>query len=113
MKFLLVVFCFTFSFLAFGAGAGSETLQKIAEYLAPILASFALSYPKLAMLSAIMVGSRIIMKPLMPLLWAIADMTKFTWDNELLKKVENHVVYKFFCFFVDQIVSVKLKNPKK
>ena len=113
MKFLLMVLCFSFSFLAFGGEEMTGAIQKIAEYMAPILAGFHLKYPNVGLFLSIMTGMRIIMKPLMSLLWAIANVTSVSWDNELLKKIENHKAYKVFYYLLDYAFSIKVKNPKK
>jgi len=68
-------------------------------------------YPIVVSIILVMGSLRVIMKPLMSLLQAIAKETSTPKDNELLAKLLDNKIYKALSFCLDFVASVKL--PKK
>ena len=56
---------------------------------------------------------RVIFKPLMAFMHSIADATSSTRDNEILDEVEASKAFKFACWLIDLLASVKVGTQKK
>ena len=86
-------------------------LENIGEWGLPLIQQYALQYPIIMTIVVIMGSARVIMKPLMKLLEAIASITKSNKDNIFLVKLKKNKIYQGFVWFLDYGASVKL--PKK
>lgn len=57
---------------------------------------------------------RIVNKPLFSILQSVADFTEFTQkDNELLKKILESKIYKYFSYVLDYSASIKMPQKEK
>lgn len=70
-------------------------------------------YPITATIIGVMGTARLILKPVMTCLHAIAESTETTKDNEFLKKLEEHKVFKAISFILDYAFSIKVPVTKK
>lgn len=57
-------------------------------------------------------GLRIVFKPLMALLRAIADATPSTKDNDFLDRAEASKIFKTLCWLIDLLASIKVGTQK-
>jgi hypothetical protein len=80
--------------------------QVILDFVAQLIAQ----YPTAASILAIIGALRVINKPLFAFLNAVVNVTQFSWDNELLRKIEGSGAYKAFLFVMDWLGSVKIKK---
>ena len=67
-------------------------------------------YPAIIAIASVMGFARMILKPLMVFLHEYVNITKSDRDNELLRKIESHKVYKLLLFALDYVFSLKLKK---
>lgn len=82
------------------------------ETLVPMLVAFVQKYPITATIIGVMGSARLVMKPIMSALRALADSTQTTKDNEMLDKVEGNKIYKAAIFVLDYALSIKRPAPK-
>jgi len=80
------------------------------ESLIEFVVNFIAGYPIFATIVMIVGILRVVNKPLFALLHAVASLTKPEWDNEILNKVESSAAYRYVCYFLDYITSVKIKK---
>ena len=83
-----------------------EELARVA------LQSLVGQYPILVSILVIMGVCRAIFKPLFTFLQKLVDATPGESDNELLKKVMDHKIYKVLSFILDFGASIKLPQKK-
>lgn len=78
-----------------------------------VIIGMAEKYPIILTIVAIMGMARVILKPLMTFLHAVAEATETTKDNEYLAKAESSAIYKGLHWVLDFAFSLKLPKPVK
>lgn len=77
-----------------------------------LVAMLIAKYPMLAQIFVVIGVLRAINKPLFALFQAYVDQTASKTDNEILAKIMNSSLYKYFNFVLDWSTSVKLPQGK-
>jgi len=72
-----------------------------------LISGFAVKYPIVASVVAVVGTLRLIIKPIMVAAQAVVDATPSEKDNKVVKKVEESKFYKFLMFILDYVASVK------
>jgi hypothetical protein len=110
MKLIIMML---FAFTAMPAFAAEVDLESLGPIIKPVL-EMVFSYLPSEVISVITLigGLRVLFKPLMALLEAVAIYTPGKKDDALFKSVNEGNTYKSFRFFLDFIASIKLP-PKK
>lgn len=75
-----------------------------------LILEIAQKYPIILSIAAFMGMARMILKPLMTFLHEVVLVTPSPKDDEILKKVEESRIYKGIIWFLDYVVSLKLKK---
>lgn len=116
MKILNYVFMFLMSMMFIGCGEVSAQVdpEQAASMFKPVI-EFALTYlPESALGIIVLIGGfRVLFKPLMALLEAIAIYTPTKKDDEIYKNISEGNAYKTIRFIFDFIASIKLPQKKK
>jgi hypothetical protein len=87
-------------------------MELILQGLKGVLEVYAGSLPTWLLSILLIVGSlRVVIKPLLALLYAVTSLTPSEKDDELIKKIEEHKILKALIFVLDWFASIKL--PKK
>lgn len=100
-----------FSVIAFGQEIPSE-IGVALSILGPFMAGFVEKYPVLGDIFAVMLISRLVIKPLMSAMIAIAESTEVKFLDEIAEFADSKI-YKIIAFVLDWVFSLKLPKKKK
>lgn len=114
LRFVLMICSFMTGLLFASDVFAQVDLESGAELLRPVL-EVALSYlPANAVAILLLVGGlRVLFKPVMAALEAIAIYTPTKKDDKLYQELKESKAYKILRFVVDYIASIKLPEKKK
>jgi len=70
-------------------------------------------YPVLANIVMVMGVLRVINKPLFAVILAYVEATPSISDNEMLKRIQESVIYKYISIVLDFFGSIKLPQAKQ
>lgn len=108
----LIVFVATF--LIFGSAYAQVDVEQTAGILKPVLeVAFGFLPESVIAILVLIGGFRVMFKPIMALLEAIAIYTPNKKDDKLYKDVVEGNTYKTIRFIFDYIASIKLPTKKK
>lgn len=85
-----------------------DILALVTTYLSPVIEAAAGKYGIVVQLLSVIGVLRIVNKPLFALLQDVANATKTSKDNEILKKIIESKIYKGFSWLADYLGSIKL-----
>lgn len=105
---LLVVMCIPV--MMFGAEEVSKELSILLSIIGPYLSEYAIKYPGLGSVLAIMVTARLIIKPVMSAILVISKDVDISFIKKIAEFSDNKI-YKIVAFIMDYVLSIKL--PKK
>ena len=105
---LLVVMCIPV--MMFGQEEVSKELGIFLSIIGPYLSEYAIKYPGLGSVLAIMVTALLILKPVMSAILVISKDVDISFIKKIAEFSDNKI-YKIVAFIMDYVLSIKL--PKK
>jgi hypothetical protein len=91
--------------------------MELITFLQPVIEGLMGIYGGFAQAALVVIGlvgtMRIVFKPIMTAVEKIVSDTENKKDDEVLKKVKGHFLYRWFVFLMDFILSIKIDHVAK